>query len=408
MPRKSKAFSDRQMEGIARSTATWNLWAGSVRSGKTHGSFGWWADFVGRYAPDGPLVLVAKTERTLYRNLIEPMRAIFGGVRFSYSRGRSEGVFLGRPFYGVGANDERAAEKIQGSTFAGCLGDEGSLWPESFFQMLRSRLSLAGARALITTNPDGPWHFLKRELIDRQGESGLDIHTETFLLSDNPYVDQAFVRRISSEYTGLWYKRYILGEWCQAEGAVYDGWDPDRHVVAHHPEGAADAVYLGVDYGTANPTVFLPVEVRGDSVHVPREYYWDSRVEGHQKTDREYREDLVAFDPSGHGVVLDPSAASFAAELRSSGVVVDDADNAVLDGIRDVATLLGQGRLTVHESCENLIREFTSYRWDQRAQQRGEDKPMKEYDHCLDALRYVVRTKVTTGSALSWLRAFED
>ncbi len=406
----SDLLSIRQIQAIRHSKATWNLWYGSIRSGKTWASYYWWLSFVLRHAPKhGDLLMVAKTERTLWRNVIAPMKELFGERAVAFRKGDGEGSFFGRRFYAASANDESSQDKIRGMTLAGCYGDEATLWPESFFQMLRGRLSVYGAQALLTTNPDGPYHYIKRELVDRVGESALSIHLESFLLQDNPFVSDEYRRRIEAEYTGLWYRRYILGEWCQAEGSVYDGWDPAEHVKPT-PDSKPDLTYIGIDYGTTNPTVFLRVEVRGDNVHVVDEYYFDSRETGRQKTGSEYVQDLEKF--IGHGsyplaIVVDPSAASFQEEMRRRGITPTDADNSVLDGIRDVAALLSQGRLTVSPSCQSLIREFASYVWDSKAQSRGEDKPIKEHDHALDALRYVVRTKVTSGNnVMTWLRAF--
>ncbi|GAB7388987.1 hypothetical protein BSNK01_28250 [Bacillaceae bacterium] len=205
-----------------------------------------------------------------------------------------------------------------------------------------------------------------------------------------------YVEDLKREYSGLWYKRFVLGLWVQAEGAVYDMWDEEKHVEDEIPAPhEARLVYCGVDYGTTNPCAFLLVSLAGDTWYVHCEYYHDSRSVGRQKTDAEYSRDLANFLADLKRrvpVIVDPSAASFIEQLHRDGFIVWEADNSVLDGIRSVSTLLSEGRLKVHQSCRNLIREFSAYVWDEKAQKRGEDKPLKENDHALDALRYVIWT----------------
>ena len=103
-------------------------------------------------------------------------------------------------------------------------------------------------------------------------------------------------------------------------------------------------------------------------------------------------------------VILDPAAASFKAQLEKDGHKVKKAKNDVLDGIRFVATLLLSGSIFVDKSCENLIKEFASYIWDAKAAERGEDKPVKEHDHALDALRYFCYTIIRRGGGIRILK----
>ena len=244
-----------------------------------------------------------------------------------------------------------------------------------------------------TTNPDSPYHWLKTNYLDRAGELGL--RRWHFLLEDNSNLDPAYVEALKKEYVGLWYKRFILGLWVQAEGAVYDMWDDAIHVVDEVPSQFT-RYYVGVDYGTSNPTAFLLVGQHGDKLYVIDEYYWDSAERGRQKTDAEYSRDLQEFIKGRYpqAIVIDPSATSFITQLRRDGVrMIRHANNSVLDGIRTVAVFLSQKRLFVYRKrCSSLPREFTAYVWDPQAQKRGEDRPLKQNDHALDALRYVVHT----------------
>lgn len=385
-------FSHKQLDVIANSTARINVLDGSVRSGKTIASLVAWIMFVSE-APPGELLMVGKTERTLKRNILDVLEQIVGFKYFKYSLGAGEATLFGRRIYLVGANDLRSEGKIRGLTLVGAYGDEIALWPESFFTMLLSRLSVPGARFIGTTNPDSPYHWLKTSYLDRVGELGL--RRWHFSLEDNPNLDPAYVEALKKEYVGLWYKRFISGLWVQAEGAVYDMWDDAIYAVDEVPSQFT-RYYVGVDYGTSNPTVFLLVGQHEDKLYVIDEYYWDSAERGRQKTDAEYSRDLREFIKGRYpqAIVIDPSATSFITQLRRDGVrMIRHANNSVLDGIRTVAALLPQKRLFVYrERCSNLLREFTAYVWDPQAQKRGEDRPLKQNDHALDALRYVVHT----------------
>lgn len=387
-------FSDKGWGSIVDSTARINIWEGAVRSSKTICSIVRWLEYI-RAGPPGPLIMVGKTERTLKRNVIDVMSEMLGD-RVKYSRGSGELRLDGRLVYIAGANDERSQEKIRGLTLAGGYGDEVSLWPESMFTTLLSRFSVEGAKGFFTTNPDSPYHWLKVNYIDRVNE--LDMRVFHFLLEDNPNLARTYVEALKKEYTGLWFKRFIQGLWVQAEGAVYDMWDESIHVLPDLEIPDCEEHIVSIDYGTANPSAFVLLGRKKDQIYAIDEYYWDSRAQSRQKTDSEYASDLVAFigrcqERTGvlpSAIIADPSASSFFAECRSRGVVMAEANNAVLDGIREVSSLMGSGRFFVAERCRSLRNEISGYVWDEKAQIRGEDKPKKENDHAVDALRYGV------------------
>lgn len=405
---------------VERSNAWLNIWDGPVRSGKTVASIGRWLHFV-KDGPPGPLVMVGKTERTLKRNILDPLSEIIGAENCRQVTGAGEVWIAGRKIYTAGANDERSMTKIQGSTFVGAYGDELSVWPESFFKMMVSRLSVDGAKFFGTTNPDGPYHYLKTEFLDRAGfrlgRDGseinlggdvLDLARFTFVLDDNPHLSETYKDQIRRTYVGLWHKRYILGLWVLAEGAIYDMFGPE-HVTKKLPEIVE--WYLAIDYGTTNPFMALLVGVGADDrLYVCREWRWDSKRELRQLTDAEYSERLerwlkgLANEPGLEGcdepyrIIVDPSAASFINQLFNDGWAgVHRADNAVSDGIRETGSLLAARLLSVHESCKGLKSEMESYVWSPKAARLGKDEPLKQNDHGPDALRYLVR-----GTANLW------
>ncbi|MFA9432930.1 MULTISPECIES: PBSX family phage terminase large subunit [unclassified Egicoccus] len=406
----------KQLASVQHATARLNIWEGSVRSGKTIGSILAWLRFI-RTAPPGNLLMAGRTERTLERNVVHPMQDMLGRKRVRFVRGAGELWVCGRRIYIAGANDERAQEKIRGLTLVGAYVDEVSTVPESFWSMLLTRLSIDGARLFGTTNPDNPRHWLLKDYLNRatvtidrdgqilggDGAELLDLARFRFTLHDNPHLPAAYIASLEREFVGLWYRRFILGEWVAAEGAIYDMLDLDgdsSHVVDQLPD--VHDWWLTVDYGTTNPFVALLIGEHTDGLVVAREWRWDSRAQRRQLTDGEYATKLqswvdggadgLAMPPDVSKVFVDPSAASFIRQLYRDGWSgVTPADNTVEDGIRETSSLLAARRLTIHRSCSGLLDEMAGYSWDPKAQDRGEDAPLKQDDHGPDALRYGVR-----------------
>ena len=296
-------------------------------------------------------------------------------------------------FYIFGGKDERSQDLIQGITLAGVFFDEVALMPESFVNQATGRCSVDGSKYWFNCNPDGPYHWFKANWIDKQKEKNLlYLH---FTMDDNLSLSEKIKERYRSMYTGVFFKRYILGLWAMAEGIIYDMFDSEKHVKKDMPQLYPNGRYVSVDYGTQNATVFLLWAKEIDNRwYCIREYYYSGRDKGKQKTDAEYVKDMKEF-LSGErvkAIIVDPSAASFIAALRKAGFPVLKAKNDVEDGIRLVGTLLNQGRILFSSLCVNTIMEFASYIWDKKAAERGEDKPIKQHDHAMDAVRYFCST----------------
>lgn len=295
-------------------------------------------------------------------------------------------------YYLFGGHDESSYTAIQGITLAGVLLDEVALMPRSFVEQALARCSVPGSKFWFNCNPAGPGHWFYREWVLRARERNL-LHLH-FTMEDNPALSEQVKVRYRRLYTGAFYDRYVLGLWRGAEGLVYDMFDERRHLLSQLPPLRGET-YVSVDYGTLNPTVFLKWRraERGGWV-CTGEYYWSGREERRQKTDGDYAGDLARFleGEVPRAVVVDPSAASFMEELRRRGWPVLRADNRVADGIRRVGELLREGQLLFSAGCRRTVEEFQSYLWDETAAAQGEDRPVKEHDHCMDALRYFVTT----------------
>jgi PBSX family phage terminase large subunit len=395
-------LSVKQEQSIAQSTAKINLWTGAVRSGKTISSLLRWMMYVANPPPGGALVVTGKTFDTVYRNVFGPLSdpAITGqwASMVSYTRGAPTASILGREIEVITANDSKAEARIRGLTCAGIYIDEATLIPEDFWTQALARLSVPGSKLFATTNPGAPSHWLRKKYLLRA--SDVNMHHWHFTLDDNPALDPAYVAWLKSTYIGLWYRRFILGDWCFAEGAVYDMWDESRHVVDILPP-ISDWLCLAVDYGTTNPLHALLIGLGvNDTLYVVAEWRYDSREQGRQLTDVEYSRRLRDWlytvrlpaselrGPKPRFAVIDPSAASFKVQMYQDGWSVADGVNAVVDGIRLISALLAVDRLKIHRSCKGLIAEIPGYSWSEKHAEKGEDVPVKADDHGCDALRY--------------------
>lgn len=372
---------------------------GSIRSGKTLSmglSFVIWAmeTFDGQnFAMCGKTV--GSFRRNVWSWLKFALLSLGYKVKERYTTNQIDISFKGHTnyFYIFSGKDESSQNLIQGITLAGVLFDEVALMPESFVNQATGRCSVAGSKFWFNCNPESPEHWFKKNWIDKSDEKQL-LHLH-FILEDNHSLTEEIIARYKSMYFGVFYKRFILGLWAIAEGAIYDMFDDDNlYEDDERNKDIAYRRYITIDYGTTNPMVFLEVFDDGRNMWVEREYYYDSRVTGRQKTDAEYAKDFDDFcgEEKPDFVFIDPSAASFKLELRNHGYRVREANNEVLYGIRLVSTMFGSKRLKINKRCVKTIGEHRGYVWDEKARVRGEEKPVKELDHSCDSLRYLIAT----------------
>ena len=371
---------------------------GAVRSGKTLAmglSFFLWA----MTCFDGKRFGVCgKTISSLRRNVLSEILPRIKALGGSWKEKRTENVvtvtFKGHrnQFYIFGGRDESSASLIQGITFAGILMDEVALMPRSFVDQACARCSVEGSRLWFNCNPAGPSHwFYKTWIQEAQQRNCLRLH---FTMEDNPSLTEQIRQRYQRLYTGVFYRRFILGQWAQAEGRVYDFFGPD--MVKPVPLGEYEKWYVSCDYGTVNPTSMGLWGLMNGVWYRVREFYFNSREAMRQMTDEEYAKSLS--DLVGHrkltAVIADPSAASFIETLRRKGYRVIKADNDVLSGIRLTSDCLKDGRIVICEGCKDCLREMDEYVWDLGSESK--DRVKKENDHAMDDMRYFVATVLKT------------
>lgn len=380
--------SAKQDQSFLESTHRFNIWVGAVRSGKTFSSIRKFLDRL-RHGVPGDAMIIGVNRATIHRNILTSMYRMLG---FPCPSPMCNKVNIyGRDLYFVGAPDVSAVTTIQGSTLAYALVDEATCIPEPFFKMLETRLSVPGAQMFVTCNPEGPSHWLKKQYLDRADVH--DIVSWQFNLDDNPVLDDAYKKAIKASFTGSFFKRYVLGEWALATGAVFDAWDDINVYDKEYPSPSFYAAAL--DYGTINPTachIGAMAPNQWPQIRIEREYYFDSVKHGRQKTDAELAKDIKNF--IGHtpinALYVDPAAASLKLELRNLDLPVVDANNDVLFGIKLMSQFIAGKNMLVHKNCTNLVEQVQSYAWCPKAADRGEDKPIKHNDHAVDSVRYLL------------------
>ena len=361
---------------------------GAVRSGKTLCmgiSFVCWAM---RRFNGQSFGICGKAKSSIRRNMIETLLPVLRDIGFTVRDLVSKGIIVigyrGREnrFYLFGGKEESSSSLIQGVTLAGALLDEVVLMPRSFVEQACARCSVTGSRLWFNCNPESPQHWFYREWIQKADERrALYIH---FTLEDNPSLSKKIIDRYKRMYSGDFYRRFILGQWVLPSGRVYDFFTED--MLCNAPEKCGEYV-VSCDYGTKNPSSFGLWGKSGESWYRLREYYYDGRKMGVQKTDEEYVAALTELcgGVTVQRVIVDPSAASFIEALSRAGFRVEKAENDVLRGIRLTASYLKSGRIRICRGCDDALREFYQYRWDDRA---GREAPLKQNDHAMDDIRY--------------------
>lgn len=384
---------------------------GAIRSGKTVSmslSFVFWAmdSFNGEN-----FIMAGKTINSFRRNVLVNLINMLRSRGYScihHLSGETPNMLevtrknVTNYFYIFGGKDEGSQDLVQGITAAGAFFDEVALMPESFVNQATGRCSVEGSKFWFNCNPGGPLHWFKTNWIDKCREKRLVyLH---FTMEDNLSLSEKVKARYRSMYAGVFYLRYIKGLWKTAEGLIYTMFtDENMYDQLEERIKHISSKSISVDYGTTNPCVFYEIWDDGQILWVEKEYRWDSRSEearrslNPQKTDAQYADDMSAFMGSRPEelcmIIVDPSAASFIQELRSRGWVVKEANNDVLDGIRKTGALFAKRQIRINRNrCKGLIGELQSYVWDDKAAEKGEEKPVKQLDHGPDAIRYKVNS----------------
>lgn len=386
-------LTPKQAEYIRKAHHRWNLAVGAVRSGKSHVAVQYVipSRIRERVGKKGLNMLFGASRENIERNVLGPMRELWGEDAVGDISSRGIVKLFGDTAYCLGIEDRGALRKVRGSEIKYAYCDEVCDVNEEVFDLVKSRLSLSYSCFDGAANPEGPRHFVKK-FIDTPG---LDLYCQTYTLYDNPFLPDSYIRDLEAEYNGtVYYDRYILGLWRQAEGLVYP-FDNESDYTCSYDDAVGDGRghwSISIDYGTVNPFAALLWRITPDVAYVVDEYYWDSRADGRRLTDEEHYANVekLTGDRPVMEMVIDPSAGSFKETVwRHGRYDVLDADNAVLDGIGTTGVMLRTGCIKISERCKNGIIEMGEYRWDEKA---DKDQVIKENDHAMDAMRYEAQT----------------
>lgn len=380
---------------------------GSIRSGKTlsmtDGFILWsMSSFSGQ-----TFAICGKTIESLRRNVVILAPQWLEGI-FSITERRSENKLIIRSsagtvnnYYLFGGKDESSYALIQGITLAGVLFDEVALMPRSFVEQALARCSVAGSKFWFNCNPENPGHWFYVEWIKRARERNiLYLH---FTMDDNLSLAPEIKARYESMYTGVFYRRYILGLWVKAEGLVYPMFNREAHVVRNAPErNPRHRYYASVDYGAVNPFAagLYDYDPAGQKAIMIRELYYRGGSNNRVDNEAYYKMlcELIGDYPIEY-IIIDPSASSMIETIQKYGkFIVVKADNDVINGIQDVTKFLNVGALYFHKCCKKTFEEFETYSWDEDS---VEDAVIKENDHSMDQIRYFCRTALR--NELKWI-----
>lgn len=379
---------------------------GAIRSGKTSIMTVSFVDWAMREFNNCNFAICGKTVGSAIKNIISPYLALTQTKEKYYAKfTRSDNKMIvtrgnkTNTFYIYGGKDESSYMLIQGITLAGILLDEVALMTRSFVEQALARCSIAGSKYWFNCNPDSPKHWFYQEwVLQCKAKNALHVH---FDLEDNPSLTEKIINRYKSMYSGVFYDRYILGQWVVAEGLVYQNFSEERHVIDfeelkksfdQNDFNRKAMYYISCDYGITNPFACYLWCIYDKTAYCIKEYYFDSREVGRRKTDEEHYnsiDGMISNTPIQY-FVIDPSANSFKETIYRHGKYdIINANNSVLDGISNATTLMDTEHIKIDSSCKHFIEEFGLYRWDDTS---TNDEVIKEFDHAQDQFRYFVQT----------------
>lgn len=332
---------------------------------------------------------------------------------------RRDGQVRTKHIFVMGASDIRAYMALRGQSYGGWFADEANVHDREFVSEALRRTAVSKDRVhMWTLNPDNPRHWIYTDYLDRYDAMTKEerrtlggYHWWHFTPRDNPAMTEAQYESLCLQYPrgSYLYRRYILGERAIAEGLVYqrdvsdlfEDFDPLGTVEG--PNGTRvpliEVRYCAIDFGQDHPTVMvLGGHARGN----PRDWrlvaeYYDK---GSDRTTYDYYHDYLGLcarlgaDPRRVCIAIDPAAKVLRTEFLNRGLDVIRAENDVLPGIAYVRTLLYARTLRFHSSMVHTREEFGTYAWDEAASERGEDRPIKRNDDCMDAVRYFAYTHI--------------
>lgn len=390
-------ISAKQQEYKNDATARINVKIGARRCGKTYFDILHTIPYQTRTRAGrkGLNVVFGVSKETIERNVLKPMREIYGSQLVGEINSKNKARLFGEDFYCLGAEKRSQVGKVQGSSIKYAYWDELAKCNRDVFEMSKGSLDKAYSRMDCALNPEDETHWLKVSFLDKIEEEHLSVYVQHYTIFDNPFLPPEFVENFCKEMKAageMWYRRLCLGEWCNASGLVYPNFTTERNIVENHEPTKQARFYISLDYGTFNPFAAGLWCVERDKAVQIAEYYYNGRDKGRQKTDEEYYKAIeeLAGDYRVEAIIIDPSASSFIETVRRHGrFKTKKAENEVANGILNCSSFIGAGMIQICACCKETIKEFGAYSWDEKA---NGDVPLKKSDHAMDQMRYISST----------------
>lgn len=402
MTQNNIGFSPKQMDFLRRKGKRLNFLVGSVRSGKTYVSLWKWALWILSQPKSYEFLMVGKTLMSLKRNCLTLLETFVGSHNFQYSLTAKSGYLFGHKIYLEGANDEKSESKIRGMTLAGAYCDEVTLFPESFFVMLLTRLSMPDAKLWATCNPDTPSHWVKQKYIDN--EKNLNCAVWNFLLTDNTFLDEKYISNIQKEFQGVFYNRFILGQWVRAEGLVYPAFAnnvEEYYLPDDFNYNDIVKISIGVDFGGSKSastfvctgfTKFMKnviiLEAERHEEELNPEMLDRLFTEFVKMCTNKYSKACTTYADSAEQILI--RGLRNTAMYQGLGTnVVNALKLPILDRIMLFNKLINQHRFFVHKHCKTVVRALCEAVWDEKKENERLDDFTSDID-TLDAMEYSV------------------
>lgn len=408
-----KLTSPKQDEFIRNATHRYNIKVGARRCGKTYLDNLWTIPtrILERSGKDGLYVILGVSKGTIERNVLQPLRQIYGKNLVGTINSNNIAKLFGEEVYCLGAEKISQVSKIQGTSIKYCYGDEVAKWNQEVFIMVQGSLDKEYSMFDGALNPENQNHWLKKDFLDKVEEKGLDVYVQHYTIFDNPFLSKEFVDNLCKEYEGtVFYDRLILGLWKNAEGIIYKQFadNPSLYIKDEAKDVNGNninfmIVSIGIDYGaTQGETEFKATgitpyfkevwtldEEKLSGLHSPEQMY-EKFVEFYKRVVEKYGRVTHAFGDYGAlGQVITFGLNRYLQQKNIPLQVQDCIKGRIVDRIELDCHLFGQMRRFILKKCKYLIEAYSQALWDTKKEDERLDDGTTPIDD-LDASEYSI------------------
>ncbi len=245
-------ITNKQKEFIRNATHRYNLKIGARRCGKTYLDILYTipSRLIEGKGKEGLNIILGVSKGTIERNVLNPLRQMYGQELIGYINSQNVTTLFGEEVYCLGAEKVSQVSKIQGTSVKFCYGDEIAKWCKEVFTMVQASLDKPYSHFDGALNPESRTHWFKKDFLDKIEEKKLDVYTQYYTIFDNAFLDKEVVENLCKEYQGtVYYNRYILGQWCNAEGLIFQQIANDSKRFTTKQVQLNSIISIGIDWG---------------------------------------------------------------------------------------------------------------------------------------------------------------